>query len=408
VTTIRDRIVSEALATARQTGPEPWATEAGLKLAPTDRPSWCGIWARAIWKRAGLSVPPWKIGSGNVSYLRKLAPGERAKPGDLATFVQFGHQCIVIEDRGETLRTIDGNSVGGVVAEVVRQRSKVAAFYSIEPLLGVAASKPAPVPPPPKPAPTPPEPAAGWLHGVDVSHHQDPNAVPWRDLAANGVRACWVRASYGTRIDGQAVAHVQQARVAGMRVGLYLFWRRAESDEAQLATLAERHMAALVGPGDLAPWIDVEHDTDRHGRIIDAMAASWRPRVDSMMRLTVERFGRAYLYAFESGLSLLGWPAWPLVVAHYRGDGEQRWPPLRLGAPASADVAGHQYGVGQGTSHRGVQMRVGAGVLDRDWMREPLLEIAAPAPVVVPPVVQPDARNLAALAADALIRGLRS
>lgn len=374
--------------------------------------AYCG--AGALWclRKAGLCDWKWEPWRGFLYRLDKHQV-RTPKVGDIAYRDKpYRHHAVVIGVGPTTVDTCDFNGTGGkVTINTGTPREKWTTFYSVAALVGddapggKPAATPAPAPKAPKPAPEPP--AAGYCHAIDVSHHQDPAAVPWGELAANGVAACWVRAAYGTTPDSRAEAHVRRARAAGMQVGLYLFWRRRLTDQEQLDTLAAQHMACTVGPGDLAPWIDVEHDCDKHGNIIDRMAAGWRGRVDNMMGLATERFGAACLYAYESGLELLGWPACPLLVAHYRGDGEQRWPPLQIKPPATADVRGHQYGVGAGTSHRGIQMRTAPGALDRDWMRTPLLEIQPAPRVIVPPVVQLDDRQLSALAADALQRGIR-
>lgn len=132
---MRERIIELARACLGQGGPEPWASEAGFKIGPSDKPSWCGLFVRAIWRRAGLTLPDWRMGEGNVHYLRKLGPGERAKMGDLGYIELHGHQCIVVEDDGRVVRSIDGNSMGARVVERLRPRSDYAAFYSIGGLL---------------------------------------------------------------------------------------------------------------------------------------------------------------------------------------------------------------------------------------------------------------------------------
>lgn len=251
-----------------------------------------------------------------------------------------------------------------------------------------------------------------YAHAIDVSHHQAPAAVPWRELAENGVRACWVRAAYGTTPDERAAEHIGLARAAGMAVGLYTFWRAMQDDAAQLAALRAQHAACGVGPGDLAPWLDVEDDRDRRGNVISPMARGWLPRVESCMRALVSEYGAACLYAYESALDgPLSWPEWPTVVAHYRGEREQRWPPCAVTAPPWADVVGHQYGVGPGVTHRGPQLSLDAGALDRDWMRWPPLRIgdapALPGPAPVVPLTDQQIAAHAALAAQKGIQGIR-
>lgn len=248
-----------------------------------------------------------------------------------------------------------------------------------------------------------------YAHAIDVSSHQDPDAVPYAELAANGVRAVWIRAAYGSRLDTAAVEHAKRARDAGIEPALYLFWRFLEADSPQLEALLRQHDACGIGPGSPSPWFDVEDDRDRRGNVICAISKAWLPRVEAFLRALRDEYGAAVLYAYESALDgPLAWPRWPTVVAHYRGDGEQRWPPCALTPAPGAAVVGHQYGVGPGATHRGVQQRVGAGVLDRDWVRWPPPRICdrpeLPGP---PPAVPLTEQQIAAQAALAAMEGIR-
>ena len=144
---VRARIVELARACDGQRGPEPWAREAGFRLGPNDRPSWCGLFARAIWRRAGVALPDWRMGEANLGYLRQLTAGERAQPGDLGYVLAKGHQAIVVRDDGENVISIDGNAADGrVVVDRARPRTDYAAFYSIDDLLEPP-TQPAALPP---------------------------------------------------------------------------------------------------------------------------------------------------------------------------------------------------------------------------------------------------------------------
>jgi hypothetical protein len=108
---VRDRIIEEATKTLDMSGPEPWAAEAGLKLGPNDKPSWCGLWARSMWRRAGLTVPDWKRSQGNVSYLTMVAL-PRAQHGDLVCWKgKEGHQSLFVRTEGPWVITLDANTI---------------------------------------------------------------------------------------------------------------------------------------------------------------------------------------------------------------------------------------------------------------------------------------------------------
>lgn len=102
------------------------------KLTNADLPSWCGIFATAVYRLSGLKTQAWNIGGGNgglkVKNLLKgtgatnpdfiqLLPGQKPKPGDIA--IEDGqrsnglnHHIIIvgIGTDGDTLTTIEGNA----------------------------------------------------------------------------------------------------------------------------------------------------------------------------------------------------------------------------------------------------------------------------------------------------------
>jgi len=148
--TSRSRILAEARACLGMGGPEPWATEMGIKSA---RPStsYCGLGVRAVWRRAGLEVAGWKIGSANLKGLVKTTNPE---PGDLIQWRgALGHQSLFVRRDGSIVESIDWNTTGkniegklvaSTVAEKRRASADVLAYYSAP----VASVKVGPVPSP--------------------------------------------------------------------------------------------------------------------------------------------------------------------------------------------------------------------------------------------------------------------
>lgn len=129
---IRKRIVEASLACLNQRGPEPWAKEAGVTLGPNDHPEWCGLFVRTIWRRCGVLVPDWQIGSANTTYLRRRLPTEEGQPGDLVCFQgKLGHQALLVEHTSDYafLRVVNGNGMGGVVTYTTPAIDKVLAIY---------------------------------------------------------------------------------------------------------------------------------------------------------------------------------------------------------------------------------------------------------------------------------------
>lgn len=127
----RSAIVEIARVEIGSTDARRYIAEAAPVYAPTDRPSWCGIFVRWVWRRAGLDVPDWRMGSSNLSSLRKTAD---PKPADLVMWRgDLGHQSLFVREENGIVVSIDGNTtangVSGVVAEKRRPRAEVLAFY---------------------------------------------------------------------------------------------------------------------------------------------------------------------------------------------------------------------------------------------------------------------------------------
>jgi hypothetical protein len=145
----RDQIIEEA----RKRSGDNAAAEAWLDVlggpAYNWPKHWCGAFALLCLHLAGLALD-WRWRPG-VGFLYRLPRTSDPQPGDIAYFAKAQHHAIVVEVRGETLYTIDGNSgplAGGRVVENARPVAAAAAFYSIAPLLSEAQQED----PPPQPA----------------------------------------------------------------------------------------------------------------------------------------------------------------------------------------------------------------------------------------------------------------
>lgn len=209
-----------------------------------------------------------------------------------------------------------------------------------------------------------------FCFGIDVSKHQIPSKTDYRGLKAQGTEFVYVRALYGVTPDPKAKAHLVLAREAGMQVGLYAFFRPSLGWQDQLNAFVQAHADLGVGEGDLAPTLDVEDDRSHEGLVISKIAKSWVEPVGHILDGLRLRFGEAILYGYEAGLPVLGdlCQRWPLWVAHYRRDGQERLPPVELKLPWHI----HQYGVGPGLEPSGKQQGAVHGALDRNYARKPL------------------------------------
>lgn len=158
-------------------------------------------------------------------------------------------------------------------------------------------------------------------YAIDLSHHQDPAALPWKSLAGN-VHAVIARANYGAELkDRRCAEHVRRAREIGALVGLYLFYRPSQPVQKQFDVF--RSVAELVdlGSGDIVPALDIEEDPYPK---MQHVSASWAGPVLELAGKLDDWCGQLCMpYITQKDWRLLGAPGWilapsrPLWVAHY-------------------------------------------------------------------------------------------
>lgn len=164
------------------------------------------------------------------------------------------------------------------------------------------------------------------LHGVDVSHHQDPDRIDWPRLASSGVSFAYVRATYGVSPDETFVQHMERARQAGLHIGAYHFLRFRASQPAEAQ--AEAFLEALepLAPhatAFLPPMLDLEDNVnddqiktaDDRRRYI-TMANVWLKTVEQRLGRLAGIYTRASFFDDTMG-GPAGFSTRPLWVAHY-------------------------------------------------------------------------------------------
>jgi hypothetical protein len=152
---------------------------------------------------------------------------------------------------------------------------------------------------------------------IDVSHHQNPATLPWDKFAA-GAHGLIARASYGTMRDERMVEHLRRARGAGLKVGVYHFFRISQPAKAQFDVLLAQLDLAKIGSGDIVPTLDIELDPIPSPQPV---TRAWQDGVRAILAALKDRFGNAMVYITQREFGLLGAPEWlltfPLFVAHY-------------------------------------------------------------------------------------------
>ncbi len=144
------------------------------------------------------------------------------------------------------------------------------------------------------------------VRGVDVSKWQAPGAINWKRLAETH-RFVIARATYGDSPDATCAEHVKRARDVGMLCGLYAFFRPGLSAAEQLEAFGDVAESVGVGPGWLAPALDVEQDKN-DGEVTPERYA----QAEAVVRSWIARYGRATLYTNQATWALLGNPGYVL------------------------------------------------------------------------------------------------
>lgn len=162
--------------------------------------------------------------------------------------------------------------------------------------------------------------------GIDVSHFQPPDRMPYGSIAADH-RFIIARASYGSAADRAFNDHVRGARSAGLAVGGYHFFRQHQTVAEQLEFFDNRLRHAGIGSGDIVPAVDLEFNDSGNDGPVDVEAHNTRGR--AIVEALSERFGACLVYLPVAHYDVLGRPGWvlehPVWIAHH-GAPEPRWP----------------------------------------------------------------------------------
>jgi GH25 family lysozyme M1 (1,4-beta-N-acetylmuramidase) len=154
-------------------------------------------------------------------------------------------------------------------------------------------------------------------YAIDVSHFQDPEALPW-GLFQGKVDLVIVRAAYGVRLDERAKAHVRHAREIGAKVGLYLFYRPGQPWSDESAALEFVADSVKLTTGDIVPALDIEDDPFS---IPKEVSPAWEDGCRRIIERWCDLYGDAMVYITKRGWGMLGKPEWvlhrPLWVPNY-------------------------------------------------------------------------------------------
>lgn len=173
----------------------------------------------------------------------------------------------------------------------------------------------APEEPPTRPVDDP----SGFLRGLDLSHHQDPEKLDW-GRATKELDFLIFRATYGTARDRDIEAFVALAREHGIPFALYHFYRPSEPATAQVEAFRQTAIAVGYRAGDGAPWVDVEDDPVP---TMQPVSPAWADGLRRVGRYLLDDWGEVGSYGNAVDLVDLGeqgrefWAPRPKWVAHW-------------------------------------------------------------------------------------------
>lgn len=167
--------------------------------------------------------------------------------------------------------------------------------------------------------PETPVPRPRVWRGVDISAWQDPAGIDWVALSELCDFVC-VRFTCGIRRDSRVEQHVELIRRHALCLDGYHFFRPHQPPAAQFEAFCAVDEAVGYEPGDLCPWLDIEHDPGAPPEWRDVSSA-WSPAAYELCRLLVERYGECLPYLNQADFLALGSPEWviqrPIAVANW-------------------------------------------------------------------------------------------
>ncbi len=164
------------------------------------------------------------------------------------------------------------------------------------------------------------------MRGIDVSHHQQAEDIDWARLKdEHQIEFCYIRASYGSRPDAEALVHAQYCEANEILYGFYHFFRHHQDPNAQLGaftSVVERSDPELLPVLDLEAnkydpkvldWTEygsraygVGTQLSGDGDFVLYVSPSWYSQIDKGIVL-----GREDDYPWHHG------PDLPLWIAHW-------------------------------------------------------------------------------------------
>ena len=152
-------------------------------------------------------------------------------------------------------------------------------------------------------------------HGIDVSYYQ--GEIDWQQVRASGIEFAFIRVADGIdNPDSLFELNWGAAKAAGVRRGMYQFFRPADDVTAQADLVIA--MAKKRGTGELPPVLDIEDDGGLLPAMVAKRARAWIDRVHKQLHVDPIVYTYPDFWKRGGGAPLAQQPLW---LAHYTANG---------------------------------------------------------------------------------------
>lgn len=137
------------------------------------------------------------------------------------------------------------------------------------------------------------------MYGIDISHYQSPEIVPYNDADFIIVKAT------EDVMDPSLHLHVEKVRASAKVLGLYHFYRHGVDYRKQIALFKQAADSVELGVGDLFPVLDIEA-SKKNGLPNNG----WNHPMQAICDFFASNYGGYIVYHNKRDFHLLGSPQW--------------------------------------------------------------------------------------------------
>lgn len=90
---------------------------------------WCGIFACSVIVEAGLTLANWTLLGGRIKNIPYVSGHNGMQPGDIALISSGNHHFIITDIDGDTMTTVEGNTIGQLIRTRTRKVTEPYGYY---------------------------------------------------------------------------------------------------------------------------------------------------------------------------------------------------------------------------------------------------------------------------------------